>query len=202
MNLEASDLLPDERFSVSKNANAVIKISDYGLTELPAMKQAKYYGFGGKEAIGGKLHLSNYRLLFKSHQVNRAKGQFSVFLPTVQELQDRSRLLSKQLHISTPTQRFEFVVWGVPELIANISDSKRRLTAEQVSYLRDVVPRQYGEEIGRGLQVDPSVEKWMKRLPELADLTQTSLDLAQDTLGIVALINVIDLINSFPKGDQ
>ncbi len=55
-----STLYPGERVLASKNANAVITLRDHGLEALPDTERAMAWaGFGGKEAIGGRLHLTN-----------------------------------------------------------------------------------------------------------------------------------------------
>ncbi|GAA3110667.1 hypothetical protein GCM10017687_23990 [Streptomyces echinatus] len=61
--------------------------------------------------------MTNYRLVLCSHFANRARGQFSTFMPVVSGLRDTSRGIKRQIEVSTGTHRFTFVVWGIPALM-------------------------------------------------------------------------------------
>src|SRR5690349_4683879 len=104
--VEQSELLLGETPMMSKNANA-----------LPIPNQ--YF-----VSIGGRLHLTNYRLLFKSHAINQLTGKFSLLLPTITEVKDTSGWLRKKIMISTQTQHIEFIIWGIPPLIAAINAAR------------------------------------------------------------------------------
>jgi hypothetical protein len=108
MKVEDSELLPDERVILSNPANAVTRLDEYGLGRFPADQLMRVMGFAGKEAIGGRLHLTSYRLLFKSHRVNRVTGSFSIYLPTITGLADRSRWLPRKVEVTTGNQVFDF----------------------------------------------------------------------------------------------
>ena len=114
MNITDADLLDGESLIQTKSANAVIKIDEHGLSRFAFDQLMWTIGMKGKEAIGGKIHLTNYRLIFQSHAVNRLTGKFSIFLPTISDLKDASRFLVKKMHVATQTQQFEFVIWGIP----------------------------------------------------------------------------------------
>ena len=101
-----SDLLPGETLVLSKPANLFVKPSEYGLASF-------FSGLKGVidiEAIGGQVHLTNYRLVFKSHEINRLKGKVSIFLPTIKSLQDLSGLMVKKVSIATELTEYEFVI--------------------------------------------------------------------------------------------
>jgi len=89
MDLENLDLLPDEDILISKAANACFSKIEY---------------------IGGKLYLTNYRLIFKSHKFNRLRGKFSIFLSTIEGMRDDSFLCIKKLSVVTKLKKFEFIV--------------------------------------------------------------------------------------------
>ncbi len=120
MKLADDDLLPGERPIESKAANAVISLSEYGLERRGYHAGMGLVGMKGQEAVGGRLHLTSYRLLFKSHGMNRATGSVSIYLPTVAGLEDRSRLVTRKIGVRTGDTDSEFVAWGVPGLIRSI----------------------------------------------------------------------------------
>ena len=77
MKITDADLLDSEKLIQTKNANAVIKVDEHGLSRFAFDQLMWMVGMKGKEAIGGKIHLTNYRLIFKSHRINRLTGKFS-----------------------------------------------------------------------------------------------------------------------------
>jgi hypothetical protein len=109
MALGATDLLTGESVLSSTNAN---------------------YRISPNEALGGRLHLTSFRLVFEAHPVNRVVGRLGIFLPTIVKLEDTSRLLARRLTVVTTGQPFEFVVWGVPALIARIRAAREALPHE------------------------------------------------------------------------
>jgi hypothetical protein len=96
MDIRSEDLLPVEKLVLSKFANAIIKIEEHGLSQFFVDDLLGLVGMQGKEAIGGKLHLTNYRLVFKAHFLNRVSGKFSIALPTIQSIKDTSRFRTKR----------------------------------------------------------------------------------------------------------
>ncbi|MET8453437.1 hypothetical protein [Streptomyces sp. NPDC005209] len=124
LNLE--ELLPGEGIILRKNANAVINVRAAGLSRFAFDDLMWLVGMRGKEAIGGRLYLTNYRLVFKSHRFNRMRGKFSIFLPCIEEVRDSSVAVTRQVAVSTGTQDFTFVVWGIPQFV----DTMDRCRAE------------------------------------------------------------------------
>jgi hypothetical protein len=190
MGLSATDLLPDEVVVASKNANAVVRLSEVGLKRLPFDHGMRMIGFAGKEAIGGKLHLTSVRLLFASHSFNRVTGRLSIFLPSIVATRNASRGLSKKLEVQTALQTFEFVVWGVPDLIEAIDrqrqalgpgDAARRLL-DQVGH----IPSSVGDAFAVSTVVDLIVRK-------AADLPGLAGDLMSDPLSLSTLIGLFEL---------
>jgi hypothetical protein len=96
-------------------------------------------------------------VLFKSHAVNRARGAFSVFLPTVRDLRDTSAGIKRQLELATATQRFTFVIWGIPKVIAAIEDARARLDPAAVSRLAESATA-HSARLGEGLQTAAGLE--------------------------------------------
>lgn len=180
MKVEDSDLLPGERVIVSKPANAIVRLDEYGLSRFPADQLMRVMGFAGKEAIGGRLHLTSFRLLFKSHRVNRVTGAFSIYLPTITGLADRSRWIAKKLQVATRSQTFEFVVWGVPDFIAGIQAQAAQVTTGQA---RELAAAQAG-----GMAKNPTFVK------DTIRFSLEALAVVQNPLDAANLLNLLDLV--------
>lgn len=129
MELENSDLLPGENILINKAANAC---------------------FSKIESIGGKLYLTNYRLIFKSHKFNRLRGKFSIFLSTIEGISDDSFLCIKKLSVVTKIKRFEFIVWEIPAFIKAVENAKAALKEDDVFKIRQYA-LQYYDRCGEGL---------------------------------------------------
>jgi hypothetical protein len=181
MKVEDADLLPGERHLLSKPANAVIRLDEYGLSRFPADQLMWVAGFAGMEAIGGKLHLTNYRLLFKSHRVNRLTGQLSIFLPTITGLHDRSRWIVRKLEVITRLQSFEFVVWGVPAFISTIQAQAAQITTTQALELA-------ATHTGGGLEKNATLAK------DMGKFALEALAVVQNPLDAANLLNLLDLV--------
>ena len=95
-----------------------------------------------------KLYLTNYRLIFKSHAMNRVTGKFSIFLPTIKSVSDTSQFFTKRIKVATYTQDFEFILWGIPPFIQAINSALSFLTEQQKIELKQYVRKNY-EELSR-----------------------------------------------------
>lgn len=157
MGLRDEDLLPGESVVLSKSANAMIRVSEFGLSRFAFDRIMVATGLGDVEAIGGKLYVTDCRVVFKSHAVNRARGAFSIFLPTVRDLRDTSAGIKRQLELASATQRFTFVIWGVPKVIAAIEDARARLDPAAVSRLTASAVA-HSARLGEGLQTAAGLE--------------------------------------------
>jgi len=158
MDLKSQDLLTGETLILSKGANALIKPNEVGLSRFAFDHLLPLVGMKGKEAIGGKLHVTNFRLVFAAHAINRLTGKFSIFLPTIQDVRDTSGLIAQKIEVNTRTQKFEFVVWGIPALLEAIQKAKTGLTAEDIQTLRHTAVVEY-QKCGEGMQVFNELEK-------------------------------------------
>jgi hypothetical protein len=140
MALDSSDLLPGEAVVLRKNANAVIALADYGLTPFSGGigKAMELIGMAGAEAIGGRLYLTNYRLLFMAHGLNRVRGASSLYLPHIQEIRNSSSGLIRRVTIVTTTHQAVFVVWGVAALINAVNRARAELDPTTIAWLEDL----------------------------------------------------------------
>jgi len=186
------DLLLGEKVILSKNANAVIRISDYGLKKLPLgmSDSLALVGMAEKEAIGGELHLTNLRLIFKSHAVNRLTGKFSIFLNTIKSVKDISVFISKKMEIKTLGQSYEFVVWGIPKLMQEIDKNKNAITNQQLIGLEKIITTDYTK-IGTGLEYCKNVDILVQAIPNIAEILNNPISLS----GLTNLVEILDIIN-------
>lgn len=147
MALSDTDLLPGERHVMTKFANMVISVKDSGLSRFAFDDYMGLVGMKGKEAIGGKAHLTNYRIIFKSHFINRVRGKHSVFLPNVVNVS----ATFNNLIVETSVQHFEFVMWSKQAFIDATKREKTRLHGANFQQLKKAIVTN-PEAIGAGLQ--------------------------------------------------
>ncbi len=183
-----STLYQGERVLASKNANAVVTLREHGLDAIPDTERAMAWaGFAGKEAVGGRLHLTNWRLVFRSHPFNRVKGQMSIVLPTIVEVTDASRFLSKKLRVTTRSTEHEFVVWGVPTLIRAIEQARAEADGAAIQAAVHADPSSLGSGLATDLRVYMLMTRGVAAVLDVAAIASNPLDIAN-------VLNVIDLI--------
>lgn len=78
------------------------------------------------------------RLVFRSHALNRLRGQVSIFLPTIHFVTDTSKGLMKQITVHSASADTTFVVGKRRELMAAIDSARSALTPEAVA---DILPQ-------------------------------------------------------------
>jgi hypothetical protein len=200
MALGADDLLPGEVVRLSRSANALVGIDEVGLSRFAFDHLMWVVGAQGKEAIGGRLHVTNYRLVFTAHPINRLRGRFSIFLPVVTGVRATSSGVRRQVEIATTTQRFTFVVWGVPTVIAAVDRARTELAADRVESLARAAVADYAK-VGGGLRIVRGIEaanvtlRTAMRVSKVVrsaitpDLNQIELTGA---LGLVELLDQLD----------
>jgi hypothetical protein len=149
--IDQTALLPDEAVVLTKKANAVLRPADYGLAPIANGRLMKRVGMSDREAVGGQLYLTNYRLLFQAHPLNRFHGTFSIFLPTIREVLNASSGVTRQVEIVTGSQRCAYVVWGVTAVIAAIERGRAALDPAAVEQLA-VLAAEHRDMLGEGLE--------------------------------------------------
>jgi hypothetical protein len=174
------ELLPYERLILDKRANAVFTPSEYGLSRLFADQYLRVIGMKGKEAAGGKLALTSYRLYFRSHMFNRLRGEISIFLPTIRRIFDSSHGVKRSVTVETVSSSNEFVVWGGKELRIAVERAAREADADQLS---SIVSEHYR---GDGMQVFQAIELGNRAV--LAGLS------ARKALSVLEALNVGELV--------
>jgi hypothetical protein len=169
------DTLPDEEILVSKLANLWVRPSEYGLSE---------FAFGGSidnEAIGGRAYLTNYRLIFAAHSLNRLVGTHSVFLPNIRNLRKGWTALG----VTTETQQYEFQMWFNRRFYEAVEQERCAFGRKELHGLQSLV-RDNLDTVSKGLQVN-----------QLADaLNSFFLGLQQPFSALT------DLLPSLSRGEQ
>ena len=161
MPLSESELLPGEHVLVSKNANAVVEIVQAGPGSMSSVD------ITGTEAVGGQLYLTDLRLIFRAHRVNRLRGGFTIPLSTITQVRDTSSGLRRQIEIVTPLERFTFIVWGAAQLIARIEALRGAVAVEPE------IPLCYK----CGMPLDPGDPRFNLPWPDpVADMTEEERD--------------------------
>jgi hypothetical protein len=141
--LQPGELLPGERLVERRLANLVVDPRVFGLRPFALGDLMFLAGLQDKEVIGGALYLTNLRLLFKAHRVNRLLGAVSVFLPSVQRLEARSRWPFRRLRVGTRLLEVEFVVndvEGIRDLIERARSEFSSADEAQIQTVRDHLP--------------------------------------------------------------
>lgn len=191
MALPTTELLDGETVLLQKAANAIIIPSDHGLSRFVADGLMHLVGMKDKEAIGGHLYLTTYRLLFKAHAINRLRGQFSIYLPTITEIKDTSRFISKKMQVHTQTHAYEFVIWGIPAVMDAIRAAQSQMTPAHLETLK------YRLIHSGDLQRQFGVNEWVEGANVAITLHQrieTLLENGQDPLQLAELANLIELL--------
>lgn len=198
-----SELFRGEELILTKNANAIIRRSDYNMDEVsPGVDfLLGFFGMQGTESIGGRLHLTNYRFIFKSHAMNRVKGKFSIFLPTIKGIKDASVFLSKKIKVFTQTQNIEFVIWGIPQFIAAVEAAKGKIDPGVQKLITEEVASNYTK-CGSGLEKIKASEVEKMSLDILLPMVkraatgQSPIDVT-DFITASNVLNLIEILRGF-----
>lgn len=140
--LGPNDLLPGERLLDSRLANLVVDPKDFGLRPFALGDLMFLAGLKQKEVVGGAVHLTDLRLLFKAHRANRLQGQASVFLGSIRGMEARSRWPFRRLRVSTGLVDIELIAQGIDEWQQLIEQARTSATADEtrLDALREQLP--------------------------------------------------------------
>lgn len=164
MALKEKDLLPTEEVLISKFANLRVKPSQHGLSEFAFNDY-----LGDNEALGGRAYLTNYRILFKSHSINRLVGMHSLFLPNIVEI--RKGIFG--IKVESRAQTFSFVMWFNGRFVRTARECKDEMGTDEVKRLRKLI-KANPERIG-ALQKHATLEvvnKVLKGVVAVADVIE------------------------------
>jgi hypothetical protein len=136
--LKPEELLAGERVLRSVGASMVVRPSDFGLQKFAFDQLLWLAGMRDREAIGGGLHLTNLRLVFRSHRINRLRGTVSVFLPTITRAEDTSSWLIRRMQLHTGSARLEFIFDEPRVMLTGIEYARTAFGANEQTLLEQV----------------------------------------------------------------
>lgn len=139
--LDETELMPGEQVLHSTLANLVVKPKDFGLSKFAFGDLLWLAGMQDKEAIGGGLHLTTHRLVFRSHRLNRLRGTVSIFLPTIIDVRNSSFLLLRRLTVTTGFARIDLITPQVDQLIERIEQARSASKVPSTAAMQDFVQR-------------------------------------------------------------
>lgn len=148
-------LFAGENLIKTKGSNFLLRYKERCFRRFGEDMGTKLLGLHEKESIGGWLYLTNFRLFFQSHLVNRFNGTLSIFLPNIIETKNNPGLITKIMEVVTLDYSFEFIAWGVPTFMTAVAAARNSLSPQQTEQLRIAV-RDSPEKCGDGLKVFPS----------------------------------------------
>jgi len=131
-------LLPDEEIIFTSKANAVIVPSDYGLSQFAAGYLLGLAELGGREAIGGHLHITTVRVAFAAHAFNRLNGVFSIPISAITSATKYRSGLAMGVEIETVAARLQFVNWSGDRVLTAITDAQQRFGQSEAAILASV----------------------------------------------------------------
>lgn len=130
-----SDLLPGETLIMSKFSNMVISINEVGLSRFAFDEYMGLIGMHGKEALGGKIHLTNFRIIFKTHFLNRVRGTYSIYLPNIVSVKSTFNMLT----IETKNQTVEFVLLFKDGLVNALTRERANIGQPYLAVIKNAV---------------------------------------------------------------
>lgn len=137
--IQQGKLLQGEKIIASEPANLIIKPKEFKLKSFAFDSLLWTVGMKDKEALGGKLHITNYRLIFKSHNFNRIRGDFSIFLPTIKTTQDFRMLIIKKIILETYSSKIEVVIDNPKAICRLIDEQKSNLTQQRIDEISTLI---------------------------------------------------------------
>lgn len=149
-------LLDGETVLYQEPANFVVKLQEHGLKRFAFDNWNWVVGMKGKEALGGRIYLTNYRLIFKTHNVNRLNGITSIFLFLIIDQRNSSFFVARKMTLETHTAKMDFTLFNPNKLIEKIKAAKTQLQASQIERIR-VLAMENPDKISENLTTNKSI---------------------------------------------
>lgn len=192
ISLDVDELMSGEQILHSTLANLVVKPEDFGLGKFAFGDLLWLAGMQNKEAIGGGLHLTTHRLVFKSHRLNRLRGSVSIFLPTISDLRNSSFGRLRRLTLTTGIARVDLITLDVDRLIERIEQARATAPTPSAAAMADFVQRPAAGL--DGLQPFRAVER-INQAINLANQGQSAMELAGKPLLTLSSIFLKELFD-------
>ncbi|MFV0476095.1 MAG: hypothetical protein ACK5MQ_18115 [Pikeienuella sp.] len=129
-------MISGERALYRKGANFIASVTEADLDRFFADQLMWLAGMQGAEAIGGHLYVTNFRLVFVAHAINRLRGRFSIPLPKIDQARREARFPIYKLIVETGRGRYEFVNWSVRSALRAIEENKGNRSADLEAEMR------------------------------------------------------------------
>jgi hypothetical protein len=127
------DLLSGEQERASFPASYYVVAADYGIKAHSGTPFASLFGIKGLESVGGSLWLTNWRLVFSPHGVNRFTGHFAIPLSEITVAKDVSRGLKRAVRITAAGEAFDFNLWGITKFLTALEAQRAALDSAQLA---------------------------------------------------------------------
>jgi GRAM domain len=186
-------LLPGEKIISSNEANFIIKPKEFGLKRFAFDDLLWTVGMKNKEAIGGRLHLTNYRLVFKSHKFNRLRGVVSIFLPTIKEIKNTSYFITEKITLETYTTQVGFIIHEIEKFIESVEFQKKQLNKLNIKNIKEFTV-EYPQKCSDGLSSWNSFNT-LNNLLLIGEKVGVSAKLVTNPMGALGAIFMKELID-------
>ena len=137
--LQEADLIADEKPLAAVPVNLIVRPNDFGLKRFAFDSLLWMVGMKDKEALGGTLHITNHRLLFRTHWLNRLRGTVSIFLANIEDLRDASFAMTESVVLRTTVGTITLVANDAPDLVRKIEQAREAMTPGQTASFRQHV---------------------------------------------------------------
>lgn len=154
MELDPERLLSGEQILHTQHANLIVRPKDFKLKRFVADSLFWVVGMKDKESLGGKLYLTNYRLILKTHRYNRIRGTVSIFLPTIEKVKGSSRFwVLEKIVVKTTAGPVEVAIENPHVIAAKITDVKDAMDKETINALGQLI-------LANPEKCSDALEKW------------------------------------------
>ena len=172
-------LLPGEKVLASRPANLTFSFDEAKLPELAGHAKAR--------AIGGKVHITTYRIFFAANRLNSTRGSCSVFHPTIAFDEPVTGTFAGQWVVKTATTTLRFAVRDAKELSGLLRQTREKPV--DVAALREHVTSNL-DKVGAGIA------------PFWNDVAKAVQSKDANSIQVVALVSARELLTESKSQPQ
>lgn len=156
--IEEDYLVSGEIIIESQPASLIIEPKKFGLRKFAFDDLLWLIGMKNKETIGGEFYLTNFRVIFKSHRLNRVKGTISIFLSSIIDVKNSSNKLVKKIKLTTENCEVEVILNRINYWKEIIIANSRQVDSNVNAELVDLVIK-FPDKFTDGLREDKTINK-------------------------------------------
>jgi hypothetical protein len=185
------DLLPGETILYEKAVVAKVNINRDCLMPYASGQLWWLLAMSGQASMEGEVYLTNYRLIFKSNDVSNLMGKFSIFLPTIDRIDDSSSAINSAISIYTgDSVKYDFITWGgVSKFIDLVKENKKAITPARLDYIKKLTISNMVV-VGDGLKVERAGDKF----GQVILLGNALMDVPESCRNEISAANIINLL--------